>query len=106
MDANVKGKILNRARAKEWAEWQPPEPTVQEIRKKMNAEGVPDEELLLRWNLNVEEIEAVKAAGPPKEYITARRPLVNLLDALSKRSDYRRIVVQKGEMVISLQKSD
>jgi oxaloacetate decarboxylase (Na+ extruding) subunit alpha len=106
MDANVKGKILNRARAKEWAEWQPPEPTVQEIRKKMNAEGVPDEELLLRWNLNVEEIEAVKAAGPPKEYITARRPLMNLLDALSKRSDYRRIVVQKGEMVISLQKSD
>ena len=106
MDANVKGKILNRARAKEWAEWQPPEPTVQEIPKKMNAKGIPDEELLLRWNLNVEEIEAVKAAGAPKEYITARRPLVNLLDALSKRSDYRRIVVQKGEMVISLQKSD
>ena len=105
MDADIKEKILNRPRAKEWAEWQPPEPTVQEIRKKMNAERVSDEELLLRWNLNVEEIEAVKAAGAPKEYITTRQPLVSLLDALTKRSDYRQIVVQKGKMVISLQKA-
>jgi hypothetical protein len=47
----------------------------------------------------------MKAAGAPKEYVTARQPLVSLLDALSKRSDYRQIVVQKGEMVISLQKA-
>ena len=105
MDATVKEKILNRPRAREWAEWEPPEPTVQEIRKKMNAEAVSDEELLLRWNLNAEEIETMKAAGAPKEYVTARQPLVSLLDALSKRSDYRQIVVQKGEMVISLQKA-
>ena len=105
MDATVKEKILNRPRAREWAEWEPPEPTVQEIRKKMNAEAVSDEELLLRWNLDVEEIETMKAAGAPKEYVTARQPLVSLLDALSKRSDYRQIVVQKGEMVISLQKA-
>jgi hypothetical protein len=30
--------------------------------------------------------------------------LVNLIDALSKRSDYRQIVIQKGATVISLQK--
>jgi hypothetical protein len=77
---------------------------VQEIRKKMNAENVSDEELLLRWNLGVDEIEAMRAAGAPKEYLTARQPLVNLIGALSKRKDYRQIVVQKGEMVISLQK--
>jgi oxaloacetate decarboxylase alpha subunit len=104
MDAAVKAKILDRPRAKEWAEWQPPEPTVRDIRKKMDAENVSDEELLLRWNLSVEEIEAAKVAGAPKEYLTARQPLVKLLDALSKRSDYRQIVVQKGAMVISLQK--
>ena len=70
----------------------------------MNAEGVSDEEFLLRWNLNVDEIETMRAAGAPKEYLTARQPLVNLIDALSKRNDYRQIVIQKGEMVISLQK--
>jgi oxaloacetate decarboxylase (Na+ extruding) subunit alpha len=104
MDANVKEKILDRPRAREWAEWRPPEPTIQEIRKKMNAEGVSDEELLLRWNLNVDEIETMKAAGAPRNYLTARQPLLNLLDALSRRSNYRQIVVQKGEILISLQK--
>ena len=105
MEPAVKAKILDRPRAKEWAQRQPPEPTVQELRKKMNAEGVSDEEFLLRWNLNVDEIATMRAVGAPKEYITARQPLVNLIDALSKRNDYRQIIVQKGATVISLQKS-
>jgi len=104
MEPVVKAKILDRPRAKEWAQRQPPEPTVQELRKKMNAEGVSDEEFLLRWNLNVDEIETMRAAGAPKEYLTARQPLVNLIDALSKRNDYRQIVIQEGATVISLQK--
>jgi oxaloacetate decarboxylase alpha subunit len=104
MAPDVKARIMDRPRAKEWAEWQPPEPTVTEIRKKMDAEHVSDEELLLRWNLGVDEIEAMRAAGAPKEYLTARQPLVNLLDSLSKRTEYRQIVIQKGDMVLSLQK--
>jgi oxaloacetate decarboxylase alpha subunit len=104
MEPQVKAKVLDRPRAKEWATWEPPESSIQEIRKKLSAEGVSDEDLLLRWNLDVEEIETMKAAGAPKEYLTARQPLVNLLDALSKRKNYRQIFVQKGETVISLQK--
>ena len=102
LDPVIKAKILDRARAREWAQWQPPEPSVGEVRKKMNAEGVSDEELLLRWNLSVEEIAIMRAAGAPKEYLTARQPLVNLIDALSKRSDYRQIVIRKGDVVVSL----
>jgi oxaloacetate decarboxylase alpha subunit len=102
LDPVIKAKILDRPRAREWAQWQPPEPTVAEVRKKMNADGVSDEELLLRWNLSVEEIATMRAAGAPKEYLTARQPLVDLIDALTKRTDYRRIVIQKGEMVVSL----
>jgi oxaloacetate decarboxylase alpha subunit len=102
LDPAIKAKILDRPRAREWAQWQPPEPTVAEVRKKMNAEGVSDEELLLRWNLSVEEIATMRAAGEPKEYLTARKPLVNLIDALTKRTDYRQIVIQKGEIVVSL----
>jgi len=104
MAPEVKAKILDRPRAKEWAARQPPEPSVTELRKKMNAESVSDEEFLLRWNLDVKEIEEMKAAGAPKEYLTARQPLVKLIDALSQRKDYRQIVVQKGEMFISLQR--
>jgi oxaloacetate decarboxylase (Na+ extruding) subunit alpha len=105
MDPAVKTKIMDRPRAKEWAAWQPPEPSIAELRKKMNAENVSDEEFLLRWNLNVEEIDAMRGAGAPKEYLTSRQPLVNLVEALSKRKDYRQIVIQKGDMVVSLNRS-
>jgi oxaloacetate decarboxylase alpha subunit len=105
MAPEVKAKIMDRPRAREWAEWQPPEPTIAEIRKKMNAQHCSDEELLLRWNLGVDEIEAMRATGAPKEYLTARQPLITLLDALSKRSDYRQIFIQKGDMVVSLNRS-
>jgi oxaloacetate decarboxylase alpha subunit len=102
LDPIIKAKILDRPRAREWAQWQPPEPTVAEVRKKMNAEGVSDEELLLRWNLSVEEIATMRAAGAPEEYLTTRQPLVDLIDALTKRTDYRQIVIQKGQIVVSL----
>ena len=68
----------------------------------MNAEQVSDEELLLRWNLSVDEIQAMRAAGAPRDYLTSRQPLVNLIDALSKRKGYRQIVIQKGDMLVSL----
>jgi oxaloacetate decarboxylase alpha subunit len=102
MAPEVKAKILDRPRAKEWAARQPPEPTVAELRKKMNAEHVSDEDFLLRWNLEENEIAAMRAAGVPKEYVSARQPLMGLIDALSKRKNYRQIVVQKGQMLISL----
>jgi hypothetical protein len=102
MAPEVKAKIMDRRRAKEWAARRPPEPTVAELRKKMNAEHVSDEEFLLRWNLEESEIAAMRAAGPPKEYLSARQPLVGLIDALSKRKGYRQIVVQKGATVVAL----
>ena len=102
MAPEVKAKILDRPRAKEWAARQPAEPSVAELRQKMNAENVSDEEFLLRWNLNVDEIETMRAQGAPKEYLTSRRPLVNLIDALSKRKEYRQIVIQKGDVHIAL----
>jgi hypothetical protein len=71
----------------------------------MNAENCSDEELLLRWNLDTDEIAAMRAAGAPREYLTSRQPLVNLLKALSQRKDYRQIVIQKGDMRVSLQRN-
>jgi hypothetical protein len=53
----------------------------------------------------VKEIEEMKAVGAPKEYLTASQPLVKLIDALSRRKDYRKIVIQKGAMFVSLNRS-
>ena len=76
MDPDVKDKILSGPRAKELAKWEPPEPSIEEVRRKIGGAGVSDDELLLRWLLRKEEIEAMRLAGPPKEYITPNPPLI------------------------------
>jgi oxaloacetate decarboxylase alpha subunit len=44
--SHVKDKILSRGRAKEWQGWEPPEPSLEEVRRKFGFAS--DEELLLR----------------------------------------------------------
>src|SRR5438094_9760197 len=59
MDPDVKDKILDRPRGKEWDKWQPDDPSPNEMRRRLNAPGVSDEELLLRWIVGKEDIDAM-----------------------------------------------
>ena len=104
MDPNVKDKILNRPRARELARWEPPEPSIQEVRRKIGGPGVSDEELILRWLLSPEEIAAMRQAGSPKEYLQATHPLVTLIEGLIKQKDRNVIRVQKPGLSITLEK--
>ena len=104
MDPNVKDKILNRPRAKELAKWVPPEPSLHEVRQKIGGPGVSDEELLLRWLLHEEEIAAMRAAGPIREYVTAINPLVALIEEMAQRTDVSRIHVEKPDFTLTLEK--
>ena len=104
MDPNVKDKILSRPRAKELAKWKYPQTTVKELRQKLGGPGVSDDELLLRFFTGKDDVAAMRAAGPPKEYLSARRPLVTLISELSKRSECRNIYIQKGGLSLRLEK--
>ncbi len=104
MDPNVKDKILSRSRAKELARWEPPEPSIQELRRKLGGRGVSDEDLMLRLILSKDEIDAAHAGGPPKEYHSARQPLVTLIKDLTKRSNFSQIRMQKGRLSLTLGK--
>jgi oxaloacetate decarboxylase alpha subunit len=104
MDPNVKDKILDRPRAKEWAQWQPDDPTADEMRRRLNAEGTSDEELLLRWIVGKEDIEAMRANPRPLEYLNAEQPLISLLQQLTTRSDCSRIHVERRGFSLTLGK--
>ena len=80
MNPNVKAKILDRPRAKEWAKWQPDEPTPDEMRRRLGAEGTSDEELLLRWIVGKEDIDAMRANPRPLEYLNSEQPLQQSLN--------------------------
>ncbi len=106
MDPNVKDKILNRPRAREWAGWRPSSLSVQEVRRKYGGPGVSDEELVLRAFAGVDAVEAMQAAGPPKEYLSARQPLVWMVEEISKRREYTQVYIRKPGFSLTLEKGN
>jgi oxaloacetate decarboxylase alpha subunit len=104
VDPDVKAKILDRPRAKEFASWQPPEPTVHELRQKLGGPSLGDDELLMRYVVGNEDVEAMRAAGAPKRYSDTRNPLLTLLQDLTQRKDHRQIHVRKDGFSLILEK--
>jgi oxaloacetate decarboxylase alpha subunit len=104
MDPIVKDKILDRPRAREWAKWVPEEISADEMRRRLDAVGVSDEELLLRWIVGKEDIDAMRADPRPLEYLNAQQPLVNLLQELSKRKGCNQIRVERAGLSLTLEK--
>jgi oxaloacetate decarboxylase alpha subunit len=104
MDREVKGKILDRPRAREWSRWSPPEPTLKEVRKRVGAVGVSDDEFLLRCFLRPDEIATMQAAGPPEDYLTSRHPVTTLIQQLAMRTTSKFIRIQKDGFSLTLQK--
>ncbi|HLH97532.1 MAG TPA: hypothetical protein VKW08_20685 [Xanthobacteraceae bacterium] len=105
MDQEVRARILDRPRAKEIMAQARPQPTLAEMRSELGGPDVSDEELLLRWLLNREDIAAMRAAGPAKEYVTVKHPLVRLMAELAQNADTNLIEVSKPGFALKLAKS-
>lgn len=104
IESNVKDKILNRPRAREWAGWQPSSLSIEEVRRKYGGRGVSDEELVLRVFAGIEAVKAMQAAGQPREYLSARQPLVWLIEELTKRKELSQVYVRKPGLSLMLEK--
>lgn len=102
MDQSVKDKILSRPRAKEWANWAPPDLSLAEVRKKVGA-NISDEELVLRVIAGDPAVDAMLAAGAPKDYSHISQPLALLIAELAKRKQYRQVYIQKRGMTLRLE---
>ncbi len=64
IDENVKDRILGTPRGREFLDWEPPQPSLEELRREYGGSHLSDEELLLRYLVPLEDIEATRAAGP------------------------------------------
>jgi len=104
MDQEVRARILDRPRTNEIAAQTRTNPSIAEMRRDLDAEGVSDEELLLRWLFTKEDIAAMRAAGPAKEYVTQRHPLVKLMADLTRRADCKLIQVSKPGLALTLER--
>jgi oxaloacetate decarboxylase alpha subunit len=104
MDPDIRDRILGTSRAAELANWQPPQPSLKEVRRKYAGPGVSDDDLLLRYFAGEDEVAAMRAAGPFEAHAGARHPMMRLIEDLTKRSACNYIQVQKGAHSLTLQR--
>jgi oxaloacetate decarboxylase alpha subunit len=104
MDPDIKEKILDRPRAKEIAERPYPADSLQELRRKYGGQGVSDEEVLLRFFSSKEDVERMRAAGPARVYKGGGKPLLKLVEELSKQTERNSVFIQKPNFSLRLQK--
>jgi oxaloacetate decarboxylase alpha subunit len=102
--ANVKDRILSRPRAREFANWKPPEPSLEAVRSKLGGPGLGDDELLMRYVAGNEDVAAMRAAGAPREYSDTRNPLLALVGELSRRRDLSHIHIRKDDLSLRFDK--
>ncbi len=101
MDPEVKDRILARPRARELARWQPPQPSIAEIRKGFEP-GLSDDDLLLRWLITQDEFNAMRAAGPATPY-TGNGVLGLLQNLRGHKANH--VYIQKPGLKLALQGS-
>lgn len=93
----------DRERARSLARWQPEQPTLDEVRRDLGGPGVDDDELLLRYFTDPQQVAAMRAAGPVKP--DAGTSLQRLLTALGKSKSVSFVSVQKADSSVTVQRS-
>ena len=106
MDPEVKDKILSRPRAREWENWTWPEPSLDEVRQKFGGPGVSDEELVIRVIAGPDSVNAMLAAGAPKEFLDARRPVSVLLKQLAGTRELRQVHIRRDDLSLRMEQRD
>jgi oxaloacetate decarboxylase (Na+ extruding) subunit alpha len=103
IEPNVKDKILSRRRAKEISQWQPPEPSLKELREKLGGPGASDDDLLLRYFAGADEVAALRAAASPSWHVAEKHPLVAMVEKLTRSRERRQIHIKKGPLSLRLE---
>jgi oxaloacetate decarboxylase alpha subunit len=101
MDQEVRAKILDRPRAREWERWEQPQPSLAEIRREYG-ERITDEELVLRFYAGDDGLKVIGKSSSPEEYLSTRHPIVELVEALVRKPDLKHVHVQHGPLSIAL----
>jgi oxaloacetate decarboxylase alpha subunit len=105
IDPEVMDKIARLPRTKELKNWEPPEPTLAEMKTQFGAPGLSDDDFLLRYIIGSDEdIRKMRAAGPVVEdrYAVGETPLATLLAELVKRPDLRHFSMRSKDVAVEI----
>ena len=103
MDPDVRDRILDRPRAREFAAYEPPRVTLAQLRERYGR-GVCDEDLILMSIVGDDAVDIVGSAGDPRRPVSSDRPLLQLLQELADRDEHRFISLQRPGLRLTMQK--
>ena len=96
MDHNLKDRLSSMRRAAELASRLKPNVTLQDLRADLGGTAVSDEEFLLRYIMKGDqEIQTMRAAGRPKQYLNSALPIMRLLEEFQKHRRVRYVSLQR-----------
>ena len=104
VDPDIKDRLLSGPRAKEFASWVPPQPSLEEVRDKFGGSSVSDDQLLMYYVVGKDDVDALRKGAGPREYISARKPLLRLLEQIT-RCESKQIYIQKKGVTVALRKT-
>jgi oxaloacetate decarboxylase alpha subunit len=106
VNPNVLDKMLSLPEAKRFRNWEQPQPTIKELRKEIGRPRISDDELLLRALFPEEIVDATIAAGPIQaNYPSGHKPIVALIQELTRKEEWSYIHVAKGDFKLTLQRN-
>ena len=105
MDQDVRDKILDRPRARELLELESWEPTIAELRQKYGKD-ISDEDLILQAVVGDDALDVVGSANVARPHLVSTRPLSELIHELVNRDHHRYISIQKGDLSLTMVKSE
>jgi len=106
VDPNVLDRMTALPEAKEFLDWEQPQPSIEDLRKEIGRPGISDDELLLRVLFPEEHVEATIAAGPIQTtYPRGDRPAMALIRELTKRNDLAHIHIEKEGFSLDLSRA-
>ncbi len=103
VDPDVKAHVMAMPRTRELLHWQPPQRSIEDLRRDY-APDITDDEFLLRvLSSNQQAVDEVLAAGPGSyDYPARDKPVLDLVRELTSRKDIASISIQKGGFSLTL----
>ncbi len=107
IDPKVQERVLSMPRARE-LDVPVPEPSLEELRQRIGV-NISDEELLLRWALPSDQVDAAlgqRRGQSPASLDGGYHPLKQLIAEVSRRSDISYFHLEKGDVRLTLSRVD
>ncbi|MCK9988461.1 MAG: oxaloacetate decarboxylase (Na+ extruding) subunit alpha [Azoarcus sp.] len=100
---DVRDKILSRPRARLLAERRVEQPTMKEVRARYGGSGVSEDELLLNFFTDAEQVAQMRRARQARLDAQGSRGLLALIDKLGNCSSVKFIQIRRGDKVVTMQ---